>query len=52
MFQKVKSVLDLTQIAEENEDLLALPPCPPFMNDNWKCPLMAQCNVKGARGCR
>ncbi len=53
MFHKIKSTIDLTEKSEENEDLLTLPPCPPYMNDNGKCPLMAQCNnTKGARGCR
>jgi len=52
ILRKVTSIIDLTEKAEKDEQLLSLPPCPRYMNDNGKCPLMAQCNVKGERGCR
>jgi hypothetical protein len=52
MLRKVISIIDLTEKAEQEKTLLSIPPCPRFMNDNEKCPLMSQCNVKGAKGCR
>lgn len=52
ILHKVTSIIDRTQTAEKDEALLSLPPCPRFMNDNEKCPLMSQCNVKGVKGCR
>jgi len=52
MLRKITSIIDLTEKSEKEEQLLSLPPCPPYMNDNGKCPLMSQCNVKGAKGCR
>ena len=52
ILRKVVSILNLTENAEKEKTLLSIPPCPHFMNDNEKCPLMLQCNVKGAKGCR
>jgi len=52
VLHKVISIIDLTEKAEKEKTILSIPPCPRFMNDNEKCPLMSQCNVKGAKGCR
>jgi hypothetical protein len=52
ILRKVITTIDLTEKSEKEEDLLSLPSCPPYMNDNGKCPLMSQCNVKGAKGCK
>lgn len=52
ILRKVVSIMDLTERAENEKRLLDLPPCPRFMNDNEKCPLMSQCNVMGVKGCR
>jgi len=52
IFRKVKSIIDTVEEAETKKDLLSLPPCPEWMNDGGKCPLMSQCNVKSVKGCR
>lgn len=52
MLRKIVSIIDLTEKAEKEGMLSSIPPCPHFMNDTGKCPLMSQCNVKGAKGCR
>jgi hypothetical protein len=52
IFRKVKSIIDSVEEAEKKEDLLSLTVCPKWMNDNGKCPLLAQCCANGERGCR
>jgi hypothetical protein len=52
IFRKVKSIIDNVEEAETKEDLLSLPPCPNWMNDKGKCPLISQCCANGAIGCR
>ena len=52
IFRRVKSAIDIVEEAEKNEDLLSLPPCPTWMNDGGKCPLMSDCCAKGVNGCR
>jgi len=46
----VKATIDGLEKAEQEEDLLSLPPCPQFMNDDGKCPLMQECH-SGGKGC-
>ena len=48
----VKETIDNLEEAEQKEDLLSLPPCPTFMNDNEKCPLMQECHSEEGRGCK
>ena len=50
--QRVTQTVDSLERAEEKEDLLSLPPCPPFMNDGGKCPLMEECHSGEESGCR
>lgn len=47
----VKKTIDDVEKAEKEKDLLALPPCPEYMNDGRKCPLMKECNAKRGHGC-
>lgn len=47
----VRETIDNVEKAEKEQDLLALPPCPNYMNDGGKCPLMKECNVKKGCGC-
>lgn len=49
--QRVTETIDSLERAEEKEDLLSLPPCPPFMNDGGKCPLMKECHSGEESGC-
>ena len=49
--QIVKKTIDSLEKAEQEEDLLSLPPCPEFMNDDKKCPLMSECHSEEGRGC-
>lgn len=51
IFRRVKSAIDIVEEAEKKEDLLSLPPCPSWMNDGGKCPLMSECCAKEAKGC-
>lgn len=52
ILKKVISTINITEDAEEKEDLLSLPPCPPWMNDNETCPLMSRCCANGEKGCK
>jgi hypothetical protein len=52
ILRKVKSIIDIVEEAENKEDLLSLPLCPPWMNDDGKCPLISQCNLNGVKSCR
>jgi hypothetical protein len=52
ILRKVKSIIDSVEEAEKKEDLLSLPPCPKWMNDNGKCPLISQCCAEGMKGCK
>lgn len=47
----VKETIDSLEKAEQKEDLLSLPPCPTFMNDGGKCPLMQECHSEERSGC-
>ena len=47
----VKDTIDSLEKAEQEEDLLSLPPCPKFMNDGGECPLMKECHSEGGSGC-
>ena len=47
----VKAIVDNLEKAEQEEDLLSLPPCPKFMNDGGKCPLMQECHSGKGSGC-
>jgi hypothetical protein len=47
----VKKTIDDVEKAEKEKDLLALPPCPDYMNDRRTCPLMKECNAKKGFGC-
>ena len=47
----VKETIDSLEKAEQKEDLLSLPPCPTFMNDGGKCPLMQECHSEEGSGC-
>ena len=49
--KRVTQTIDSLEKAEEEEDLLSLPPCPPFMNDGGKCPLMLECHSDEGSGC-
>lgn len=46
-----KSVLDNLEKALKAEDISVVHPCPEFMNDEGKCPLMEKCNSENIRGC-
>lgn len=37
--------------AENNQDLLSLPSCPQYMNENGECLLMEKCNSVKGKGC-
>ncbi|MCK4554335.1 hypothetical protein KAU19_05255 [Candidatus Parcubacteria bacterium] len=43
--------IDCLEKAEKNHDLLSLPSCPKFMNENGNCPLMDECNSIKGKGC-
>jgi hypothetical protein len=47
----VKGIIDNLEEAEQKEDLLSLPPCPTFMNDDGKCPLIHECHSGEGSGC-
>jgi len=47
----VKRTVDSLEEAEQKENLLSLPPCPTFMNDDGKCPLMRECHSGEGSGC-
>lgn len=47
----VKETIDSVEEAEQKKDLLSLPPCPTFMNDGGKCPLMQECHSEEGSGC-
>lgn len=47
----VKETIDSVEEAEQKKDLLSLPPCPTFMNDGGKCPLMRECHSEEGSGC-
>jgi hypothetical protein len=47
----VKRTIDNLEEAEQKEDLLSLPPCPTFMNDGGKCPMIHECHLGKGTGC-
>ncbi len=47
----ISEKIDNIEDAEKNHDLLSLPSCPNFMNDNGACPLMKECNSTKGKGC-
>ena len=47
----VKGRLDNLEEAEQKNDLLLLPLCPMFTNDEGKCPLFVKCHSKAGKGC-
>jgi hypothetical protein len=50
--RKVKTIIENSEEAENNEDISSLPFCPAFMNDDENCPLMSQCCANGEKGCK
>ncbi|MBN2095034.1 MAG: hypothetical protein JW727_03220 [Candidatus Aenigmarchaeota archaeon] len=46
-----RSILDSLEKAIKTEDLSLLHPCPQFMSDGGKCPLLEQCSKDLLRGC-
>lgn len=48
----VKKTVDSVEEAKKNKDLLSLPPCPEFMNDGGKCPLIQECHSEKGSGCK
>jgi len=47
----VKAALDNLEKALKSEDLSVMHPCPDFMNNDGKCPLIEKCNRENIRGC-
>lgn len=47
----VKETIDNLEEAERKEDLLSVPPCPSYMNDGGKCPLIQECRSGEGSGC-
>ena len=47
----ISEKIDNIEGAEKNQDLLSLPSCPDYMNDNGECPLMKECNSTKGKGC-
>jgi hypothetical protein len=47
----VRSVLDNLEKALKAEDISVIHPCPDFMNDDGKCPLIEKCNGENIKGC-
>jgi hypothetical protein len=47
----VRETVDQVEESEQNEDLLALPECPHWMNDDGECPLMEECHSQSGSGC-
>ncbi len=47
----VRETINNVEKAEKERNLLAIPPCPEYMNDGKKCPLMKECNAKKGSGC-
>jgi hypothetical protein len=47
----ISEKIDNIEGAEKNRDLLSLPSCPNYMNDNGECPLMKECNSTKGKGC-
>lgn len=46
-----KSVIDALEKSKNEEALSSLHPCPEFMNDYGKCPLMEKCHQGDTKGC-
>ncbi len=52
ILNEVRKTLDNLEIAVKNNDLSVLEPCPEFMNDNEKCPLIKECHKDKIKGCK
>ena len=49
--KEVISRIDGAQKIKNIEDIRSLPPCPQFMNDKGKCPIMKECHSEKGSGC-
>jgi len=43
IYEIVKDVISRMEEAQKNDDLLSLPNCPKYMNDDGQCPLINEC---------
>lgn len=51
LLDEVKKIVDNVEISERQKNLLSLPACPEFMNDDKNCPLMEKCHSEKGSGC-
>lgn len=51
LLKLIKENIAIIEKAEKENNLLYLPPCPNYMNDNGECQLMNECNSPNGNGC-
>jgi hypothetical protein len=50
-FKRIKQAIDDIELSEKEKNLLLLPACPEYMNEDKKCPIYNECHKELGSGC-
>lgn len=52
LLKEVKNVVDTLEYSKKEKKIEYLNPCPNYMNDGGKCPLIDECHSENVKGCK